>query len=49
MRWSDGLRFVQLMKNKSCDDGINKAANAAMFDCDVKVGLASSSPKEVAY
>ncbi|XP_047505092.1 KRAB-A domain-containing protein 2-like [Pieris napi] len=47
-RWSEGLKFVQLMKNRAFHDGIKRAPYTAMFGSDVKVGLASSSlPKEV--
>lgn len=47
-RWSEGLKFVQLMKNRAFHDGIKRAPYTAMFGTNVKVGLASSSlPKEV--
>lgn len=47
-RWSERLKFIQLMKNRAFHDGIKRAPYTAMFGSDVKVGLASSSlPKEV--
>lgn len=46
-RWSEGLRFVQLMKNRAYHDGIKRAPYAAMFGHDIKVGLSTSAfPKE---
>ncbi|XP_050307832.1 KRAB-A domain-containing protein 2-like [Anthonomus grandis grandis] len=46
-RWSEGLRFVQLMKNRAYHDGIKQAPYAAMFGHDIKVGLSTSAfPKE---
>lgn len=47
-KWSEGLRFVQLMKNRAHHDGIKRSPYKAMFGCDVKVGLKSSGfPSEV--
>jgi len=40
--WSEGLRFVQLMKNRAYDDGIKRSPYMAMFGTDVKIGLSSS-------
>lgn len=37
-RWSEGLKFVQLMKNWAFHDGIKRAPYTAMFGSDVKVG-----------
>ncbi|XP_050293792.1 KRAB-A domain-containing protein 2-like [Anthonomus grandis grandis] len=46
-RWSEGLRFVQLMKNRAYHDGIKQAPYAAIFGHDIKVGLSTSAfPKE---
>ena len=42
-RWSESLRFVQLMRNRVCHDERKQASYAAVFGSDVKVGLASSS------
>ena len=41
--WSTGIKFVQFHKNSSLHSGIKRAPYAAMFGCDVKVGLTSSS------
>lgn len=47
-KWSEGLRFVQLMKNRAYHHGIKRSPYQAMFGCDVKVGLRSSNlPAEV--
>ncbi|XP_050312883.1 KRAB-A domain-containing protein 2-like [Anthonomus grandis grandis] len=44
---SQGLRFVQLMKNRAYHDGIKQAPYTAMFGHDIKVGLSTSAfPKE---
>jgi len=40
--WSEGLRFVQLMKNRAYHDGIKRSPYMAMFGTDVKIGLSSS-------
>ncbi|XP_072393262.1 KRAB-A domain-containing protein 2-like isoform X2 [Diabrotica undecimpunctata] len=46
--WSDGLRFVQVMKNRTYHAGIKRSPYKAMFGSEIKVGLQSSSlPKEV--
>ncbi|CAG5024424.1 unnamed protein product [Parnassius apollo] len=42
-KWSEGLRFVQLMKNRAYHHGIKRPPYQAMFGCDVKVGLRSSA------
>lgn len=45
--WSEGLRFVQLIKNRAYHDGIIRAPYVAMFGHDIRVGLSTSaSPKE---
>lgn len=41
-KWSEGLGFVQLMKNKAHHDGIQQSPYQAMFGCDMKIGLATS-------
>nr|XP_022900156.1 SCAN domain-containing protein 3-like [Onthophagus taurus] len=38
-RWSDGLRFVQLMKNKAFHSGIKRTPYEALFGSKVKVGI----------
>ena len=46
--WSTGIKLVQLQKNSSFQSRIKRAPYAAMFGCDVKVGLTSSSlPTEI--
>lgn len=42
-KWSEGLRFVQLMKNRAHHIGINCSPYEAMFGTQLKVGLKSSS------
>lgn len=47
-RWSEGLRFVQLMENRAYHDGIQHPPYQAIFGCDIKVGLALSClPEDV--
>lgn len=47
-RWSEGLRFVQLMKNRALHSGIKRTPYEALFGCKVKVGLTTSSlPQDV--
>lgn len=41
--WSEGLRFVQLKKNKSFHRGINRSPYEAMFGVPLRNGLADSS------
>lgn len=46
--WSQGLKFVQLMKNRALHSGIKMSPYEALFGCKVKVGLSTSNlPKEV--
>ncbi|XP_041372812.1 KRAB-A domain-containing protein 2-like [Gigantopelta aegis] len=46
--WSVGTKFVQFQKNSSYHSGIQRSPYAAMFGCEAKVGLTSSSlPTEV--
>ncbi|XP_066971895.1 KRAB-A domain-containing protein 2-like [Macrobrachium rosenbergii] len=46
--WSIGIKFVQFQKNSSFHSGIGRAPYTAMFGCDAKVGLATSSlPQEI--
>ena len=42
-QWSEGLRFVQLMKNRALHSGIKRSPYEALFGCKVKVGLTTSS------
>ncbi|CAK1580028.1 unnamed protein product [Parnassius mnemosyne] len=37
--WSEGLRFVQLIRNRAFHDGIKQSPYEALFGCKVKVGL----------
>lgn len=41
-KWSEGLKFVQLMKNRSLHHGIKCSPYEAMFGCSAKIGLKSS-------
>ncbi|XP_037787451.1 KRAB-A domain-containing protein 2-like [Penaeus monodon] len=46
--WSIGIKFVQFQKNSSLHAGIRRSPYVAMFQCEAKVGLTSSSlPDEV--
>ncbi|XP_037773642.1 uncharacterized protein LOC119569649, partial [Penaeus monodon] len=46
--WSIGIKFVQFQKNSSLHAGIHRSPSTAMFGCEAKVGLTSSSlPDEV--
>ncbi|XP_060855206.1 KRAB-A domain-containing protein 2-like [Metopolophium dirhodum] len=38
-KWSEGLRFVQFMKNKAYHSGIKRSPYNAMFGTDPKTGL----------
>lgn len=40
--WSEGLRFVQLMKNRTFHSGIKRSPYQAMFGSDIKIGLLTS-------
>ncbi|CAG4949101.1 unnamed protein product [Parnassius apollo] len=44
-KWSEGLRFIQFMKNRAYHAGINRSPFEAMFGCKAKVGL-NSLPKD---
>ncbi|KHJ40188.1 integrase core domain protein [Trichuris suis] len=47
-QWSEGLRFVQLMKNRAFHSGIKRTPYEALFGCKAEVGLATSSlPQDV--
>ena len=41
--WSEGLRFVQLKKNRAFHSGIKRSPYEALFGCRAKVGLTTSS------
>ncbi|KAK2715839.1 hypothetical protein QYM36_010414 [Artemia franciscana] len=45
-KWSEGLRFVQLMKNRSHHAGINSNPYEAMFSTKLKIGLKSYLPQQ---
>jgi len=46
--WTIGLKFVQFQKNSSLHAGIQRFPYMAMFGCDAKVGLSSSTlPTEI--
>ena len=46
-KWSEGLRFVQIMKNRAYHSGINCTPYEAMFGTKLKVGLRSFIPTDV--
>lgn len=41
-KWSECLRFIQLMKNRAYHKGINRSPYEALFGCKMKVGLDTS-------
>ena len=41
--WGDGLRFIQVMKNRAYHEGIKCSPYKAMLDQPMKVGLKTSS------
>ncbi|GFY06886.1 KRAB-A domain-containing protein 2 [Trichonephila clavipes] len=41
-RWSEGLRFVQFMKNRAHHSGIKRTPYKALLSCKPKVGLTTS-------
>ncbi|XP_045511256.1 KRAB-A domain-containing protein 2-like [Colias croceus] len=45
-KWSEGIRFIQFMKNRAYHAGINRSPYEAMFGCKPKVGL-NNLPKDV--
>ncbi|GBM61296.1 hypothetical protein AVEN_9570-1 [Araneus ventricosus] len=46
--WSEGLRFVQFMKNRAYHSGIKRTPYEALFGCKPKLGLTTSFlPEEV--
>ena len=47
-KWSERLRFIQLMKNRALHFGIKKSPYEALFGCKAKAGLTTSSlPQDV--
>lgn len=47
-KWSEGLRYVQFMKNRSFHSGIKQSPYKAMFGIEPRVGLSTSSlPSDV--
>lgn len=47
-KWSEGLKYVQLMKNRSFHEGIKQTPYEALFGTKMKLGLKSSSlPPEI--
>ncbi|XP_044745145.1 uncharacterized protein LOC123307008 [Coccinella septempunctata] len=48
-KWSEGLRFVQLMKNRAHHSGINCTPYEAMFGTKLKFGLKSFLPTDVLH
>lgn len=41
-KWSEGLKFIQLMKNRAFHAGIKQSPYEAMFGSKIKVGLSDS-------
>ncbi|XP_060873520.1 SCAN domain-containing protein 3-like [Metopolophium dirhodum] len=41
-KWSEGLKFVQFIKNRTLHHGIKCSQYEAMFGCSAKIGLKSS-------
>lgn len=47
-KWSEGLKFIQLMKNSALHSGIKRTPYEAMFGCHPRHGLSASKlPSEV--
>lgn len=46
-KWSNGVRFVQFMKNKALLSGIKQSPYKAMFGFEPRVGLTSLLPSDV--
>lgn len=45
--WSNGLKFIQFMKNRAFHSGIKRSPYDAMFGCAARVGLSTTAiPKE---
>ncbi|GBL92082.1 KRAB-A domain-containing protein 2 [Araneus ventricosus] len=43
-KWSEGIKFIQLMKNRAHHSGIGRSPHEAMFSCKAKVGLGTYLP-----
>ncbi|KAL4131012.1 hypothetical protein QTP88_008372 [Uroleucon formosanum] len=41
--WREGLRFIQLMKNRAYHSGIKMSPYEALFGCKIKIGLNTSN------
>ncbi|XP_063290440.1 zinc finger protein 420-like [Pelobates fuscus] len=48
-KWSEGVRFVQFMKNRAYHSAIKRSPYEAMFGCPAKVGLSSIIPQSVLH
>uniref|UniRef100_A0A8C5Q829 Integrase catalytic domain-containing protein n=1 Tax=Leptobrachium leishanense TaxID=445787 RepID=A0A8C5Q829_9ANUR len=48
-KWSEGVRFVQFMKNRAYHSAIQRSPYEAMFGCAAKVGLSSIIPQSVLH
>ncbi|XP_050316173.1 uncharacterized protein LOC126750568 [Anthonomus grandis grandis] len=47
-KWSEGLRYIQFMKNRAFHSGIKQSPYKAMFGAELKVGLSTTSlPSEL--
>lgn len=42
-KWADGLRFVQVMKNRAYHSGIKRSPYEALFGSKMKIGLSTSN------
>jgi hypothetical protein len=43
-KWSEGIKFIQFMKNRAHHSGINRSPYEAIFGCKAKVGLRTYLP-----
>ncbi|XP_072398084.1 uncharacterized protein [Diabrotica undecimpunctata] len=43
-QWSEGIKFIQFMKNRAYHSGISCSPYEALFGCKAKVGLKTSLP-----
>lgn len=46
-KWSEGLRFVQYMKNNAYHRGIGRSPYEAMFGCPPKIGISPNTPDNI--
>ena len=41
--WSNGLKFIEFMKNRTCHSGIKRSLYEAMFGCAARVELSTTA------